>query len=53
VLAVTHATMRTLLAAELARRGWGAPAERPFREWSAWRFAAPATAPATAPGGLP
>ena len=42
VLVVTHATMRTLLAAALTRRGWRPPAQRPFREWSAWRFQAPA-----------
>lgn len=38
VLLVTHSTFRTLLAAALARRGWHAPAKRPFREWSEWRF---------------
>ena len=38
VLVVTHTTFRTLLAAELARRGWRPHTPRPFREWSAWRL---------------
>lgn len=41
LLVVTHNTVRTLLAAELLRRGWRGPARRPFREWSAWQFRAP------------
>jgi broad specificity phosphatase PhoE len=45
VLAVTHATVRTLVAAELERRGWWCAERRPFREWSAWRFTPHGNAP--------
>ena len=38
VVAVTHATFRFVLARALARRGWRGPDQRPYREWSAWRF---------------
>lgn len=38
VLAVTHATFRTLMAAALARRGWRRPERHPFHEWSVWPF---------------
>ena len=38
VVAVTHSTFRFVLAQALARRGWRGPPERPYREWSAWRF---------------
>ena len=41
VVAVTHGIFRTLVAAALVRRGWGAPDRRPYHEWSAWRYAAP------------
>jgi hypothetical protein len=36
VVAVTHATFRTLLARALVAHGWRGPDRRPFREWSAW-----------------
>lgn len=47
VLAVTHATFRVVLARALVRRGWRGPDQRPYREWSAWRYApgAPGTPP--------
>jgi broad specificity phosphatase PhoE len=38
VVAVTHATFRVVLARALARRGWRGPDERPYHEWSAWRY---------------
>jgi hypothetical protein len=38
VVAVTHATFRVVLARALARRGWRGPEERPYHEWSAWRY---------------
>jgi broad specificity phosphatase PhoE len=38
VVAVTHATVRTLVAARLAGRGWRCAERRPFHEWSAWRY---------------
>lgn len=38
VLAVTHASVRALIAAALVARGWSAPRRRPWREWSAWDF---------------
>ena len=47
VVVVTHATFRMVLARALARRGWRGPDQRPYREWSAWRFVlgAPDTPP--------
>jgi broad specificity phosphatase PhoE len=39
VVAVTHGTFRTLLAAALERRGWRGPERRPFHTWSAWTLA--------------
>ena len=38
VLVVTHATFRVVLARALARRGWRGPEQRPYHEWSAWRY---------------
>ena len=38
VVAVTHHTFRVVLARALARRGWRGPEERPYHEWSAWRY---------------
>jgi hypothetical protein len=38
VIVVTHATFRLLVARALVRRGWKPPEQRPFREWSAWRY---------------
>jgi broad specificity phosphatase PhoE len=38
VVVVTHATFRVVLARELARRGWHGPEQRPYHEWSAWRY---------------
>ena len=38
VVAVTHATFRVLLARALARRGWRGPEQRPYHEWSSWRY---------------
>ena len=38
VVVVTHATFRVVLARALARRGWRGPDERPYHEWSAWRY---------------
>lgn len=38
VVAVTHAAFRVVLARALARRGWRGPDERPYHEWSAWRY---------------
>jgi broad specificity phosphatase PhoE len=38
VVAVTHATFRVVLARALARRGWRGPDDRPYHEWSAWRY---------------
>lgn len=39
VMAVTHASVRELIAAALVARGWAPPRQRPWREWSAWDFA--------------
>jgi broad specificity phosphatase PhoE len=36
VVAVTHGTFRTVLAASLVRRGWRGPNRRPYHVWSAW-----------------
>ena len=38
VVVVTHATFRVVLAKALAQRGWRGPDQRPYREWSAWRY---------------
>ena len=38
VVAVTHATFRVVLARALARRGWRGPEQRPYHEWSSWRY---------------
>jgi broad specificity phosphatase PhoE len=38
VVVVTHATFRVVLARALARRGWRGPDQRPYHEWSAWRY---------------
>lgn len=38
VVVVTHATFRVVLARALARRGWRGPEQRPYHEWSAWRY---------------
>ena len=38
VVVVTHHTFRVVLARALARRGWRGPEERPYHEWSAWRY---------------
>jgi broad specificity phosphatase PhoE len=48
IVAITHATFRSLVAASLVRRGWRGPERRPFREWSAWRFAPAGSRPALA-----
>ena len=41
IVAVTHATFRVVLARALAGRGWRGPDERPYHEWSAWRYLPP------------
>jgi broad specificity phosphatase PhoE len=38
IVAVTHATIRLLVAQTLVRRGWRELGKRQLREWSAWRF---------------
>jgi len=45
VVAVTHATFRVVLARALVQRGWRGPDQRPYREWSAWRYVPGAAEP--------
>jgi broad specificity phosphatase PhoE len=45
VVAVTHATFRSLVTASLRRQGWRGPERRPLREWSAWVHVRGAEAP--------
>ena len=39
VLAVTHGSFRSLLAAELATRGWACRSAKPWHHWSVWTLA--------------